>query len=64
MLSLQVLTLCVGTSPANGPMSNGKRHDLFAAQMLIGPLRFGFSGFSGGTGEKKAERGLEREGAH
>lgn len=61
-LSRSSSSVC-GTS-ANGAMFNGKRHNLFAAQMLIGPLRFGFSRFSGGTGEKKAERRLEREGAH
>lgn len=37
---------------------------IFLRFILIGPLRFGFSGFAGGTGDKKAERRLEREGAH
>jgi len=45
-------------------MCNSKRHHLFAAQMLIGPLIFGSSGLFGGTGGKKAERRLEMEGAH
>lgn len=50
-------SFCVrSTPPANGAVFNSKRHHLFAVQMLIGPLRFAFCGFSGGTGEKKAER--------